>query len=86
MRSRLVPDECASEYKTPKAIVDASMFRVSEPLSVRPRSVLGGLGDGPSLLMHSPVTMQHSPAIELSPLFFPGCLFVLVGRRQPWRV
>lgn len=53
MRSRLVSDESAFEYETPKGAVDAFMFRLSEPIGVRFRSVLGCLGVSPSLPMHS---------------------------------
>ena len=59
------------------------IFRLSEPMGERPCSVLGCLGSVPSPFMQLPVTMHHSPVIELSFLFVPGHLFVFVGMREP---
>ena len=49
----------------------------------RPCSVLGCLGVGPFTIHVFTVTMHHSPVNELSSLFVPGHLFVLVGMRDP---
>ena len=83
MRSRLVSEESASEYRMPKGVVDAFIIRVSEPMGVRSRSVLGC--PGASLFnTHTFTCASQSSHLTVPSLCAKFCLRPR-RRRQSWR-